>query len=223
MKHFGKIFIALVFCLVIFDAHTQNAEFRWGLIGKLEFNRLKIENAENRPEVVYEPGLKGGLGLYTAVNLNRYWFIDASVLLSRAKYSPDYTRGNTVFMDADVRFTQVNLCLNLVLNPRSERANVFLFGGAQLLYRRWGEERYVNDVVANSYWPVTRILTQAGLGVKLAAGRSYYLQPFAGFRYATEQQLVYDASMNQVFVGLVVCKGIKGKPKNRYNKCPTGF
>jgi hypothetical protein len=202
---------------------AQDKEFRFGLIGKLEFNRLKIENTDNVAQVKYQPGAMGAGGLYTAVNLGQRWFLDASVLLSRAKYTVNYSRLNSTFIDADVRFTEMNLNLNLILNPNSENVHLFLFGGGQLLYRRWGEERFINNVIDKSYWPSSRFMAQAGLGAKCAIGNGFYLQPFAGFRYALEQQLVYDASMNQVFAGLVLCYGIKGKPKNRYNKCPTDF
>ena len=218
-----KILFTLIHICLLQGLYAQYREFRYGLIGKMEFNRLKIENSENRPEVVYESGAKPAEGIYAAINLRKHWFMDASVLLSRAKYTADYTRAGSTFIDADIRFTQCNLNLNLVLNPDRGKVQVFLFGGGQLLYRRWGEERYINDIVSRSYWPSTRVMAQAGIGFKCAVGRNYYLQPFAGLRYAADQQLVYDASVNQVFAGLVICHGIKGKKKNRYSKCPVEF
>ena len=223
MKHFIRALFAGLFLLIFAPAQSQNSEFRWGLIGKLEFNRLKIETAENLTQAEYEPGLKAGAGLYAAVNLSKRWFIDASVLLTRAKYSPDFKRSDAVFIDADVRFTQVNLCLNLVLNPNAQKVQAFAFGGTQALFRRWGEERYTNDIIPDSYWPVSRTMMQAGMGLKCAVGPSNYLQPFVGLRHTLEQQLVYDVSLNQVFAGLVFCHGIKGKAKPRYNKCPADF
>ena len=66
-------------------------------------------------------------------------------------------------------------------------------------------------------------MTQTGLGARCSIGRGFYLQPFAGLRYAMDRQVVYDISMNQVFTGVVLAYGIKGKKKNRYNKCPTDF
>lgn len=201
----------------------RNPEFRFGLIGKAEFNRLKIENSDNASEVIRQDGAMGAFGLYSALNLGRYWFLDASVLLSRAQYTVNFKRAGAELIDADIRFTQMNLNLNLILNPNSEMIHVFLFGGGQLLYRRWGEERYNNAVVPNSYWPSARILAQAGLGVKCSLGRGFYIQPFAGFRYAVEQQLVYDVSLNQYFAGAVLCYGIKSRIKDRYRKCPVEF
>jgi hypothetical protein len=221
MKHFAHI-VCLWILLPTLTANAQKQAFRLGLIGKLEFNRLKIENTTNQTDVVYEPGAHGAAGLYAAARISKRWFIDASVLLSRASYSPAFIRDNAEFMSADIRFTQMNLCLNMELNPGAQKVNFFVFGGLQMLYRRWGEENYINHVIDRSYWPVTRFMPQAGLGARCALGTSY-LQPFIGLRYAAEQQLVYDTSMNQVFTGLVWCFGIKGKTRDRYSKCPTDF
>lgn len=224
LKGMKVIFTVLIMMLLnlIPVVLSAQGEFRFGIIGKVESNRLKIENTDNLTEVKNQPGVQGAGGLYAAFKLNRYWFLDASVLLSRAKYTVNYSRLSATFMDADVRFTQTNLNLNLVLNPNSERIQLFLFGGTQLLYRRWGEERFVQHVLDHSYWPAARLMLQGGLGTKIEVGEHcvrgphLYLQPFAGFRYLPSQNLVYDVSVNQVFAGLVIMRGnnVKRKAKN---------
>ncbi|MDI1232667.1 MAG: hypothetical protein PSX81_00140 [bacterium] len=216
----------LICSLVLFNLPKLNAqvsEWRFGLIGKIAYNRLKLETPDNRVVNQKEPGGKAAGGFYIARTLGNTFFIDGSVVFTRAMYTPNFTRNNATLIDANIRFTEVNLALNLILNPRSETVNVFLFGGGQLLYRRWGEERFNNAVLANSYWPNSRLLVQAGLGAKCTIRNGLYLQPFIGLRYALEQQLVYDTSMNQYYFGAVLCFGAKGKPKNKYNKCPTDF
>lgn len=221
MKHFAHI-LYLWISLPILTANAQKQAFRLGIIGKMEFNRLKIENASRQTETVYEPGAHGAAGLYAAAMISKRWFIDASVLLSRASYTPVYISDRAEFTSADIRFTQMNLCLNMELNPAAKKVHFFLFGGVQMLYRRWGEEMYINAVIDRSYWPATRFMPQAGLGARCALGNTY-LQPFMGLRYAAEQQLVYDTSMNQVFTGLVWCFGINGKTRDRYSRCPAEF
>lgn len=222
-----KNLLGMLFCgLMLFNFQTLNAqvsEWRFGLIGKLEYNRLKLETPDNKVVNQNEPGAKAAGGFYISRTLGSAFFIDGSLAFTRAMYTANFTRNNATLIDANIRFTEINLCLNLVLNPRSEKVNVFLFGGGQLLARRWGEERFNNAVVPNSYWPNSRFMAQAGMGAKCAIGNGTYLQPFVGFRYALEQQLVYDTPLNQYYFGAVLCFGVKGAPKNRYNKCPTEF
>lgn len=203
--------------------NAQVSEWRFGLIGKLEYNRLKLETADNRILNQNEPGAKAAGGFYVARTLGRHFFADASVAFTRAMYTANFTRNNATLIDADIRFTEINLGLNWVLNPSSEKVNVFLFGGVQILARRWGEERFNNAILANSYWPNSRLMAQTGIGAKCTIGEGIYLQPFFGIRYALEQQLVYDTPFNQYYFGVVLGFGKKGAPKNRYGKCPTEF
>ncbi|MES2618665.1 MAG: hypothetical protein V4613_12355 [Bacteroidota bacterium] len=202
---------------------NAQGELRYGLITKLEFNRAKIENEANKSVVKYQSPVISANGLYISQSINRRFFVDASVLLSRAKYQLDYRRAGSVFMDADIRFTELNINLNMILNPRAQKLRVFIFGGGQLLYRRWGQERFENDVIANTYWPSTRVMFQFGVGSVFPIGNGFYLQPFVGGRYAYEQQLVYDTNFNQTFVGCVLAYQIKGRVKDRYRGCPTDF
>ncbi len=202
---------------------AQVSEFRYGVIGKLEYNRLKVESVDNKVSTQFEPGAKPAGGLYMAKTLGKTFFLDASLVFSRAFYTVNFTRNNATFMDANVRFTEVNMNLNLILNPNAENVNIFIFGGGQLLLRRWGEERFNNAVLPKTYWPSSRFLAQGGLGCKFKSGKSSYFQPFVGFRYALEQQLVYDVPANQYYLGLVFCFGAKGQPKNKYKRCPTEF
>lgn len=220
-----KKLFGFLFCALMIDNHhslkAQVSEWRFGVIGKMEYNRLKVETTNNKVLNQNEPGAKAAGGFYVARTLGNTFFVDGSVVFSRALYTANFTRNSATFIDADIRFAEINLCLNLVLNPKSEKVNVFVYGGGQFLARRWGEERYQNAVVPNSYWPKSRYLIQAGLGAKCTIGKAIYLQPFVGFRYALEQQLVYYTPLNQFYFGTVLCLGLKGKPKNNYIKCPT--
>jgi len=222
-----KRFLIFLFQTIIIystaSLKAQVSEWRFGVIGKMEYNRLKIETPDNKVLNQNEPGAKAAGGFYVARTLGNTFFIDGSVVFTRALYTANFTRNSAILIDADIRFTEINLCLNLVLNPKSEKVNVFLYGGGQLLVRRWGEERFNNAVVPKSYWPKSRFMAQAGLGAKCTIGNAVYLQPFVGFRYALEQQLVYDTPLNQYYFGAVLCFGAKGQPKNRYKKCPTEF
>lgn len=202
-------------------------EARLGVIGRIEFNRFAKQQADNTLKDRFQPGVKPASGLYAAFGYGKRWFLDASVLLSRSKYSVNYTDSSAVFMDANVRFTQTNFNINMVLNPRYKKATVFIFGGVQLLFRRWGEERYFNSIVAQSYWPSFRKMIQTGIGVKfpIRHRQSWYIQPFAGLRYTMDRRVVYDVAMNQVFAGIILCKGYKYTKiyKKRYLKCPAQF
>lgn len=225
MKHFARCVLIGVICFYSPGSNAQGTEFRWGLVAKAEFNRYNAMGITGDMRQVYAKKAQPAMGVYSALDVGRRFFIDASVLLSRARYAPNYTEDKMVFMDADIRFTEISINLNLVLNPRSDKANVFVFGGVQSLYRRWGEERYVNGIIANSYWQGMRNMLQAGLGVKCAVGNACYIQPFMGIRYAGTPQLVYDVRLNQVYLGLVVMKGAgcHKHHRNRYSRCPTDF
>lgn len=224
MKHFARCIGMGIIWLCWLGQGARAAEFRWGLAARAEFNRYIAMGVAGDMRQVYAQKAQPAVGLYSALDLGRRFFIDASVLLGRARYAPNYTEDKVVFMDADIRFTQVNISLNLVLNPGSEKASVYLFGGVQSLYRRWGEERYTNGIIANSYWQRTRNMLQAGVGVKCNIGKCY-LQPFAGIRYAGAPQLVYDTRVNQVYIGLIVMKGAQWHRhhRSRYNRCPADF
>lgn len=198
-------------------------EKRFGIITKAELNRLKVENTANQTEIRNAESWMSANGIYMSGSLSRFCFIDASVLLSRARYEVNYARDNAVFLNADLRFLETNLHLNLILNPRSEKLKVYGFGGMQLLSRRWGEETFIDHALARTFWPSSRVMYEAGAGMIWQASPVISLQPFGGFRYAVKQQVVYDVNLNQWFAGLVLGFNIKGKPKDRYRKCPTDF
>lgn len=209
--------------IISYSLIQAQGELRYGFITKLEFNRAKIENEANQSEVKYQTPVISANGLYLSKSLGNRFFIDASILLSRAKYQLDYRRAGSTFIDADIRHTELNANLNMFLNPHAEKTRFFVFGGGQLLYRRWGQERFDNNIMANTYWPSTRLMLQFGAGSIFSIGKGFYLQPFVGGRYAFEQQLVYDTNFNQLFAGCVLAYQIKGKVKDRYRKCPTDF
>jgi hypothetical protein len=223
MRNVLSMIPVLIFVSVCMAATAQVSELRVGLMGKIEFNRLRVENADNKAGTRFQPGFRSATGFYIAKTMGRMFFADASVLLSRAKYMVNYVHDGSTFMDADVRYTELNLSLNMILNPGSSNVKLFILGGGQLLVRRWGEERFANSVIGNTYWPATRLMAHAGLGAKCNIGSGFYLQPFAGLRYSPDQQLVYDVPINQYYFGAVLCYGIKGKARNRYGGCPTDF
>lgn len=225
MKHLASHVCVALVSLYALGVNAQRRELRWGLIAKAEFNRYNAMGVTGGMQQVYAKKVQPAIGLYSAMDLGRHVFLDASVALSRARYAPNYMQDQVVFTDADIRFTEANININLVLNPRSDKANVFVFGGIQSLYRRWGEERYINGIIANSYWQAVRNMLQAGLGVKCHAGNDFYLQPFLGIRYAGAPQLVYDVRVNQVYFGLVLMKGAEWhhRHRNRYSGCPAAF
>jgi hypothetical protein len=221
-----RIICVLITGYLAMQASFCQIEVRLGIIGRIELNRLAKQQADNTLKERFQPGVIPASGLYAAFGYGKRWFLDASVLLSRSKYSVNYKDSSSVFMDADVRFTQTNFNINMILNPHYKKATLFIFGGVQLLNRRWGEERYIHAIVAQSYWPSFRTMAQAGMGVKFPIGRrSWYMQPFAGLRYTMNRRVVYDVSMNQVFAGVIICKGFKHKKiyKKRYLKCPAQF
>jgi len=163
------------------------------------------------------------VGAYISQSLGKRFFMDFSLLLSRAKYDVGYKIANVEMVSADIRFTQFNANLNYIINPKAYNTKVFAFGGIQYLYRRWGEENYINDVIANSYWPTNRIQTQMGIGAKIYSTSSLVFQPFVGMRMNNKKQLIYDTQNNQLFIGFILgIKSVKTKKRN-YNKCPNSF
>ncbi len=218
------IIISLVFLFSFLNLKAQS-EFNFGIVGKLEINKFNsIQSNDMMLTKTYHTNPQLAYGLYISKSLNKRFFLDGSVLLSRAKYDLNYISNTSTFINADIRLTEVNLNINYTINPNNENTKWFLFAGIQNLYRRWGEENYINSVLSNSYWPSNRIQYQTGFGTRFYLNNSkLFFQPFAGIRLNPKKEIIYDTENNQIFIGLVIgFKRIKNN-KNRYNKCPTEF
>ena len=217
-------FVLIFFFCILNQLHlVSQSEFTFGLIGKLEFNKFNTIN-DNVLNTQMSSSPQIAFGFNSSKSISKRIFLDASVLLSRAKYNLNYNQDYSQMINADIRFTQINLNLNYIINPRSEKIKLYLFAGVQNLYRRWGEENYINSILANSYWPNNRIQTQFGIGARMySLNSNLFIQPFAGLRFNGNQQIIYDTPNNQFFTGVVIgIKHTKNK-KNNYNKCPTEF
>lgn len=216
-------FILIIFYLLITQVHAQS-EFTYGVISKLEFNKFKTNfQSESIVKNEIQTTPMPAIGAYISQSLGNKLFMDFSLLISRAKYDVGYKIANVEMVKADIRFTQFNANLNYIVNPKAYKTKLYAFGGVQNLYRRWGEENYINEVIANSYWPTNRLQTQLGLGAKIYSNSSIIFQPFVGLRMNNKNQLIYDTQNNQIFMGIVIgIKAIKNKKRN-YNKCPRAF
>ncbi len=204
--------------------HSQETKFGIGVIAKAGMNQYRTTNGSENTFATYRSDyIQTGLGFHSYYHLYKNWMVDGSLLFSRAKYQPDLIQGIATFRSADIRFTEFNVNLNYFLNSDDKKTRWFVYTGAQLLFRRWGIERYVNKVIPQSYWPDFRWQYQTGFGCKIHLNNHKYLMPFMGIRLSDTKTLIYDTRMNQIFIGAALGLNFKGGNKDRYKKCPSEF
>lgn len=223
-----RIVIAVFALLFGIKSDAQKSFFSYGIIDKLELNRSKSFNGQNEGSVKNQTPVKNAFGIYVAKSISNRMSIDASFVSSRATYSVNYKSDNAVFKNADIRFFEANLNANLILNPNATNNYFFVFGGLQYLQRNWGEERFINTVIPNTYWPASRTMIQTGLGMKFYLGKhcvrdnDNVIQPFVGMRFIKDKYVVYDTPLNQLFIGVVLTHEIKS-PDGKNRGCKNEF
>lgn len=198
-------------------------EFRYGILLKLENNKGIGFNSDGSSLIQRQKPMNLAGGIYTAYGIGKRVFFDASLNLTRAKYIVNYVDGNSQFLDADVRKTELDLHVNVILNP-DQKVCFYIGTGIEWQFRRWGEERYMNSIIQGTYWPDSRIVYQnvAGLFIKTSQGTG--IQLFAGLNYNPEKLVIYDTEWNQTFVGMTITRNIQIKGINKINKsCPQNF
>jgi len=219
MKHY-LILLYITACYLAAQAQS----LQLGLLAKEEMNIISIQNqgdvaAKSQMQRMQLPAW--GIGAWKFIG--NHVGLHGSVLLSRAYYNVNYSNGAAVFSDADIRFTQSNLTLEYYFGTIANALRPFLFGGAQHLYRRYGTESFRNAVIANSYWPTSRLQGQWGVGLKISDNDLLGIRIFGGLRYNFDKQLVYDKKMNQIFAGISVSWAIKDGAKKPGSRCPDFF
>lgn len=215
----------ILLSLVLYQlSYSQDTKFGIGVIAKAGVNQYKSTDGSETVFSTYRSDyLQTGLGFHSYYNVSKKWMVDASLLFSRAKYQPELRQGVATFRSADIRFTELYVNLNYFLNSEEKKTRWFVYGGTQLLFRRWGIERYVNKVIPQSYWPDFRWQFQTGFGCKINLNNHKYLMPFMGIRLSDTKTLIYDTRMNQIFIGTALGLNFKGGKKDRYKKCPSEF
>ncbi len=211
--------------LIIFTCQNLFSQ-KFGIGGsvKTELNYyLSNSNSEQILQKKSTQQLEVAIGLYSFAQLSQHWFTDIAVSASKSNFQLNYTEGNAQFTQANIRNCELDLGLNYIFNPNSRGIKLYAFAGPQLLFRRWGEETFINRVLDNAYWPDFRIQGQAGLGIRMPAGQHQFLQLFTGLRYSGRKHVIYDTPINQVYLGCNFGFTFQGSSRDRYRKCPTEF
>ncbi|MFM6982963.1 MAG: hypothetical protein ACKOXF_02445 [Chitinophagaceae bacterium] len=217
-----KLAISLI-SLVLFQ-NVNSQTFGIGGSIKTELNYFSSNNnSEQTLQKNSTKQLQLALGLYSFAKLSEHWFTDLAVSASRSNFQLNYKEGNAQFTQASIRNCEVDLGLSYIFNPNSRGIKLYAFAGPQLLFRRWGEETFINRVLDNAYWPDFRVQGQAGLGIRIPSGQQHFLQLFSGLRYSGRKQVIYDTPINQVYLGCNFGFAFKGSSRDRYKKCPTEF
>ncbi len=217
-----KLAIVIIGLLVSQTVYSQ----RYGLGGsiKTELNYFSSNNnSEQSLQRQTSKQVQVAIGVYGFAQFNQHWFADAAISASRSTFQLNYLEGNARMTEASIRNCEIDLGLNYLFNPNSRGAKLYAFAGPQLLFRRWGEETFINRVIDNAYWPDFRVQGQAGLGCRIPTGQHNFLQIFTGLRYSGRKQIIYDTPINQVYIGCNFGFNIQGNSKDRYRKCPTEF
>lgn len=218
MKH------AVPLLILITCQNLYSQKFGIGGTFKTELNYYTSNsNTEQTLQKKSAQQLQLALGLYSFAQLSEHWFTDLSVSASRSNFQLNYTEGNAQFTQATIRNCEFDLGLNYIVNPNSRGIKLYAFAGPQLLFRRWGEETFINRVLDNAYWPDFRVQGQAGLGIRIPSGQQHFLQLYSGLRYSGIKKVIYDTPINQVYLGCNFGIAFQGSSRDRYRKCPTEF
>lgn len=216
--------LAITFISLVLFQNVNSQTFGIGGSIKTELNYFSSNNnSEQTLQKQNSKQIHAAIGLYSFAHFNQHWFADVAVSASRSNFQLNYLEGNARMTEASIRNCEIDLGLNYLFNPSSRGAKLYAFAGPQLLFRRWGEETFVNRVIDNSYWPDFRVQGQAGLGCRIQTGQRHFLQVFTGLRYSGRKQIIYDTPINQVYLGCNFGFTIQGSSKDRYRKCPTEF
>ncbi len=221
MKRKTGILLLLLGSIAI---QSQAQSLKLGLLMREEVN-LSADlstgeaNAQTRMQKMQIPAW--GLGVWK--NVGNHLGVHASVLLSRAFYEVNQTTGSSGLIDAEMRFTQSNLHLEYFFANKDKSTRPYIFGGIQHLYRRYGTERYKNNIAPAGSWPTSRLFMQTGLGMQFIENAKMSVNVFAGLRFSSGNILVYDKKMNQIFAGLAISFSLQDAVKNRYSRCPDNF
>ncbi|MBS3913204.1 MAG: outer membrane beta-barrel protein [Bacteroidetes bacterium] len=212
---------ALLVCFYCFQLIPLKAQ-QWfvGINGGVHWN-ISTRNIEDQSLkwVQHQKSLAFGV-CAGRIPENRFGF-DASVNFYNATYVVNYKSANSEFLDAELHFTSYHFHLNYYLN-RDAEIRPYFYVGPQILQRRWGTERYKNQILDGTYWPQWRTNIQAGFGVLIHSG-SWSVIPQVGIRINPSNDLVYDRKSDQYFLGCSFVKNFHIKKKNPYNKCPNNF
>jgi hypothetical protein len=113
--------------------------------------------------------------------------------------------------------------LNQFIFQNKNHSGLYVSAGIQNLYRRWGEENYINDIVPNTYWPNNRLVYSLGLGYNSNFKKNSF-RLLVGSNYNPSIDTVYDVKWYQHHFSIILTinKPIKGKSKMQ-SSCPNQF
>lgn len=205
----------VIFAISISQCTFAN-EILIGLSGKLKGIRgVTYTNGLGKTELQDQ--------VFTAIGLQLNYITDNGLMiqntvhLSRAKYMVNYQDNSSQFLDADIRFTEWDIHLCALLN-KTGTYRPYIGLGPELLFRRWGEERYINSIIPGTYWPNLRVSAQAVAGLLMGNPGEKWLNVYAGLNLNPNKNLPYDTFINQVFLGLSVGKSIEFKRNKRASR-----
>ncbi len=183
----------------------QYSKFSVGVFVKTEFNKSSYK--QSVLDLAYETKnpIQFAAGLHISKGINKFIFADLSSGFSTAEYQFEFpeTNGEARLYKTYSGFFQNNLNVNFVLNKESFNHYLFVSTGAQLLYKIYNQNIYINQEIEQTKWPLMRFFPQIGVGVKTYFNTDSYVQPSLNFRFNPDQTLVYDRLLNQVNFGIV--------------------
>jgi len=209
------IFNLIIFLTVVISAKGQT----WysGLILREDLNIFKIPNMPDKQISGLE--LQPGIGIGTHFSKrNKLIGWSAELFLTRASYKLNYSSGGNIFEKAELWL--LNSQGQIEYFPKNK--NFFTFGGIQLSTRRYGNEYYIDGVVANSIWPKNRVFFQMGLGNDFKINNIGQLRFLTGLRFnPNDNFLLYDKLINQIYASAVFRFKISGfrKIKSKTSEC----
>ena len=190
-------------------------QFSTGFYLNAEFNRAKYSPPNFFVRSKSRTPVQPAGGIHFSKGVTKFLFADISIGLANATYIFNFrdVNGEARLESDRMAFLQSKINFNYVINKEAYNHYIFVGGGAQFLYRLYSQKNYVNEIVANTDWPIPSFYPMIGVGVRTYFNDNSYIQPSINFRIQPQKTLIYDRTLNQVSVGIIVGGDIRNLAK----------
>lgn len=169
--------------------------------GQIEFGlRLQVNSYRylKDPSTAKKGGSTGfSPGLNIQMKTSPTSFLRAAVLYQRRNYQLNYHSGNASFTNADLRLTESELSFGQYLFSQGRDQGFYLNGGLQMLNRNWGEEIYQEAIIANTYWPQTRVSTLLGAGYSVLTNSGMKIHLGVSMNHFIGDKMAFETNRHQ--------------------------
>jgi len=211
----SKIFFLLITCCLYLSAFSlaygkEKPKVYKKLAPGFYVNALFNRSVYNQPDFYLNyktrNPIQPALGINASKGINSFIIANASFGVSKVNYTFKFANvnGEPRIVSNETGFIESKIDFNFILN-RNAFANFFYVGaGAQGLYRLYSHKVYVNEEIANSNWPLMSLMPILSFGTRNYFNSKSYIQPSLTFRFQPLKTSIFDRTLNQVSIGVIV-------------------